>query len=321
MELLQKEMSFESSADSERIFVRIVEPANRSNTRGVLQIAHGMAEHSLLYMDFATYMASNGFAVAINDHLGHGKSVSPGGSYGYFGENGSENLLHDMHKLHITMRRDYPDLPYILLGHSMGSFLARAYSARYGEELTAVAYLDTCGPIQKRILMGRRTLAESKQKKFGPKAHDPIFARHSIERYNRAFAPNRTKSDWLSRDVDYVDRFSSDPLCGFDLTISGYYDMIRLQEQISSPTWYCSVPKSVPILLMSGEKDPLGNFGKGIRQLAQRLVRTGHDVQMVLYPEARHAILWETNRQEVYLDILSFCESAVARSIKLDQAN
>ena len=126
MELLQREMSFESHADGERIFVRIVEPADRTTAKGVLQIAHGMAEHSLLYMDFATYVASNGFAVAINDHLGHGKSVSTGGSYGYFGENGCENLLQDMHKLYEIMRHDYPDIPYLLLGHSMGSFLLEA---------------------------------------------------------------------------------------------------------------------------------------------------------------------------------------------------
>ena len=320
MELLQREMSFESHADGERIFVRIVEPADRTAAKGVLQIAHGMAEHSLLYVDFATFMASNGFVVAINDHLGHGKSVSTGGSYGYFGENGCENLLQDMHKLYTTMRRDYPAIPYLLLGHSMGSFLTRAYSARYGNELSAVAYLDTCGPIQRSLLTGRRTFAEAKLRKFGPKAHDAAFARHSTDRFNRAFAPNRTKYDWLSRDNQFIDQYQNDPLCGFDLTVSGYCVILQLQEQISSPQWYRSVPRNIPILLMSGERDPLGNFGKGIRQLAQRLVRTGHDVQLILYPEARHALLGETNRQEVYQDLLQFCQSVVSASEGLPQA-
>lgn len=320
MKLLQKEMSFESNADGERIFVRILEPADRNNVKGVLQIAHGMAEHSLLYMDFAAYMASNGFAVAINDHLGHGKSVSTGGSYGYFGEDGPDNLLKDMHKLYEIMRYDYPYQPYLLLGHSMGSFLARVYSARYGGDLSAVIYLGTCGPMQRSISAGRRTFAEAKRKKFGSRAHDSAFARHSTQRYNGAFAPNRTKFDWLSRDEAFVDRFGSDPLCGFDLTISGYCDILALQEQINTSRWFHSVPKGLPILLMSGSRDPLGNFGKGIRQLAQRLVRTGHDVQLILYPEARHTLLCETNREEVYQDILTFCTSAIQPFEKLDKA-
>ena len=131
MDLLQKEIAFDSCACEERIFVRVIEPADRGAVRGVLQIAHGMAEHGQLYMDFARFLAQAGFAVAVNDHLGHGKSVSKGGSFGYFGEGGARNLVRDMHKLHEMMRAEYPELPYFLMGHSMGSFLARSCLSAY----------------------------------------------------------------------------------------------------------------------------------------------------------------------------------------------
>lgn len=313
MELLQREMSFESCADDERIFVRIVEPVDREDVKAVLQIAHGMAEHSLLYMDFARYMASKGFAVAVNDHLGHGKSVSKGGSYGYFGEGGYQNLLTDMHKLHDIMHRDYPYVPYLLLGHSMGSFLSRAYSVLYPNDLSGVAYLGTCGSQRKSMLAGQRTFAEARIKKLGPKAHDAIFAKLSTGRFNQAFAPNRTANDWLSRDEAEVDRYTNDPLCGFDLTISGYRDILDLQALIGTAKWFRAVPH-IPILLMAGEQDPVGNNGKGVRQVAHRLVKTGHDVHLVLYPEARHVVLCESNKQQVYEDICGFMEAAIRQT-------
>ena len=110
--------------ENERIFVRISEPAEKSQVKAVLQIVHGMAEHSLLYMEFADFLASHGYAVAVNDHLGHGKSVSSGGSYGYFGPLGMEAVLADLHKLYEYMREEYPDVPYCMMGHIMGSFYA-----------------------------------------------------------------------------------------------------------------------------------------------------------------------------------------------------
>lgn len=308
VDLLMKEISFDSCACDERIFVRVVEPADKLRARGVLQIAHGMAEHSLLYLDFANYMAQAGFVVAINDHLGHGKSVSKGGAYGYFGEGGAQNLVRDMHKLYLLIRAEHPDLPYFLMGHSMGSFLARSYAAQYGKELTAAAFMGTCGPQSRVVFAVERKLADRMVEKFGAKAHHPLFARLSTERFNKEFAPNRTACDWVTRDEVEVDRYVADPLCGFDLTISGYRDIVYLQSEITSEDWIRRLPKELPVLLISGDQDPLGDFGKGIRRLHSRLRETGHDVEMILYPGARHALITETNRDEVYRDLLSFFE-------------
>lgn len=308
MDIVQREMSFDSCADDERIFARIIEPADKANVKAVLQIAHGMAEHSLLYVDFARQMAADGYVVAVNDHLGHGKSVSAGGAYGYFGKGGCQNLVKDMHKLYLLVHKDYPGVPYVLMGHSMGSFLARSYAVRYGGELAAVICMGTCGNPGAAVLAAQKRLSDAIVKKKGETSHDLLFAKLSTVKYNKAFTPFLTPNDWISRDEAEVDRYTKDPLCGFDLTASGYRDIVYLQAEISSSGWYKKMPQ-IPILLLSGEKDPVGDFGKGVRQVERRLKKTGHNVRLVLYPGARHALLSETNKQEVYDEIARFLAS------------
>ena len=311
IDTLQRELSFDSCSGNERISVRIVEPADRFQVRAVLQIAHGMAEHSLLYMDFAAYMASRGFAVAVNDHLGHGKSVSSGGAYGYFGPGGCQSMVTDMHKLSYLMKLDYPSLPYFLMGHSMGSFLARSYTAQYGNELAGVIYLGTGAGPGPLMLKAQLAFANGVVKKKGPLAHDPMFMKLSTGQFNKAFAPNRTENDWLSRDEKEVDRYTNDPLCGFSLTVSGYRDILALESEINQSGWYRAVP-DLPILIASGDKDPVGDFGKGARKVAEGLKKTGRNVTFKLYPGARHVLLCETNKDEVYADIAGFLESILS---------
>ncbi len=312
IEILRRELTFDSCSKGERIFTRVDEPVDRTQVRAVLQIAHGMAEHSLCYQAFSEYMARHGYAVAANDHLGHGRSVSTGGAYGYFGEGGCRNLVDDMEKLTQLMRQDYPDLPYFVLGHSMGSFLTRSYLAHYGAGVTAAALLGTgCGPAP-LVLSAQLRLADHIVRKKGPLAHDALFAECSTERFNKAFAPNRTENDWLSRDAKEVDRYTADPLCGFPLTVSGYRDILRLQREIEQPACYAAIPR-IPILLLSGDRDPVGNFGKGVRRVAGELERAGRPVTLKLYPGARHALLSETNRDEVMQEIRRFFDGVLDR--------
>ena len=198
-----------------------------------------------------------------------------------------------------------------MMGHSMGSFLARSYTAQYGSELSAAIYLGTCGNLSPAVFAAEKLLGNAIVKKKGEKGHDPLFAKLSTGKYNQAFMPSRTANDWLSRDTAEVDKYTKDPLCGFDLTVSGYRDIVYLQAEISSAEWYKNMP-DIPILILSGERDPVGDFGKGVKQVAEKLRKTGHNVRLVLYPEARHVVLCETNKDEVYDEIANFLASVTA---------
>lgn len=301
-----KEMSYDASSGEGRIFARGFAPSDKSAVRGILQIAHGMAEHSLRYENFAQYMVSKGFVVCANDHAGHGKSVVDEESFGYFGPGGYLNLVKDMDKLRRIIQDDFPDIPYMIMGHSMGSFLTRRYLSDYGEGISAAVICGTSAGFSPAVMRIGLAYANRIVEKKGPKAHDDRLKKLTIGGYNHSFQPARTENDWLSRDEAQVDRYNQDPLCGFDFTTSGYRDLVHLLFDVNKPQWFRSVPNHFPILMVSGDRDPVGNFGKGVKKVYRRLVKTGHTVELILYPGGRHEILNETNKEQVYDDIASF---------------
>ena len=310
MEIRERTFTFDSVATGKRIFVRVTEPVNLSDVVGVLQIVHGMAEHSGVYRDFATFMAQNGSVVAAHDHLGHGQSVSSGADYGYFENGGCRNLVMDTKKLHTILREEYENLPFFLFGHSMGSFICRAYMARFGSDMKAAVFMGTsAGPgtaVGQLQLQALKVLVH----RCGPKGHDPLPEKLSTGAYNKAFAPNRTPNDWVSTDETEVDRYTNDPLCGFPLTVSGYRDVAELLLDINKPLWYRQIPKHVPFLLIAGEQDPVGDFGKGVRKVYEGMRRAGCQVELKLYPGLRHALITERDHFQVYHDLLTFFEKA-----------
>ena len=306
MEYTTKEMSYDASSGEGRIFARGFAPADKNAVRGILQIAHGMAEHSLRYESFAKYLVAKGFVVCVNDHAGHGKSAVDEESFGYFGPGGYQNLVKDMNKLRRIIQEDFPSAPYMLMGHSMGSFLARRYLSDYGEGVSAAVLCGTSAGFSPAVMKMGLAYANRIVMKKGPKAHDDHLKKLTTGGYNRSFQPARTENDWLSRDEAQVDLYNQDPLCGFDFTVSGYRDLVTLLFDVNKPQWFRSVPTDFPILMVSGDQDPVGDFGKGVRKVYHRLVKTGHDVKLILYPGGRHEILNETNREQVYEDIASF---------------
>ena len=278
--------------------------------RMCVQIIHGMAEHIDRYDSFARFLAENGVLVYGMDLAGHGKSIRDGIPLGYFGEkDGWDHLVEDNLTLHDLVLKDYPALPRILFGHSMGSFLARAYAGRRGEDFDGFVFSGTAGA--NPALPVAKMIARSAIRKGEGKAPNKSLDRLSFGAYNKPFKPERTAFDWLSRDEEMVDLYVADPLCGFVFTSYAFLDLFNGLSEISGKTWAQRVPNK-PVLLLSGEADPVGKMGKGVRQTEKWLKAYGRKPCVLLYPNGRHEMLNEINRGNVYQDVLLFLESVAA---------
>lgn len=276
-----------------------------SEPKGIVQIAHGMAEYAKRYDGFAKFLAANGYIVCANDHLGHGGSVNDPSEYGYFcPENGWETAVKDMHTLTKLMKQGYPELPFFLFGHSMGSFMARAYTTWFGSELTAAVYCGTAGPVK----AGEMTLLAVDAAK---RKHDDTYRSETLNKiafgsYNKKIPDKRTDFDWLTRDDEIVDKYIADDLCGFIFTLNGFENLGKLLWFVSQDKWFSTIRKDLPILLISGTDDPVGAYGEGVKKVFNKLISYSAQAHINLYEGARHELTNETNREEVYNDVLEF---------------
>ena len=282
--------------------------------KGVIQIVHGMSEYIDRYDDLAKYFVSRGFVVCGEDHIGHGKSVSDSSEYGDMPANGGKDiLLGDVRTLHLMARELYPDVPYIIYGHSMGSFITRAYIARYGDDLAACVLSGTGNVPAALSKVGRfmaRTLASAK----GNKHRSPFIDNMGAGAYGKQIENARTPLDWLSTDEAVVDAYIADDLCGFMFTVGGYATLLDLTAEVVTPACAAKVPKDLPIFLVAGDGDPVGDMGKGVLAAAQLLRDAGvKRVDEKIYVGMRHEIHNEIGHEQVYDDVASWIEEAVAR--------
>lgn len=277
----------------------------------VLLIAHGMAEHIDRYDAFARYLAAAGIAVYGNDHLGHGRSAGGDDNLGFVSEeNGHLHLVEDIEKMRVLVAREHPGLPVALMGHSMGSFIARAYCALHPQTLEGAIFMGTAGPnpAAKMGLSLNRTLSAVR----GKRAKSGIFDQMTSGAFNKAFENPRTPVDWISSDPAEVDKYIADPWSGFRFTLSGYNALLSLLAMISQEDWAAKLRKDMPVLLVAGAEDPVGDMGKGVRIIYDRLVAAGmQDVRIILYEGMRHEILNETGRERVYADLLDWCKTTL----------
>lgn len=276
----------------------------------VLQLVHGVAEHIDRYDDFARFLNGHGVIVVGHDHLGHGKSLPEGGTPVYFGDGCTwDTPVNDIYVLHTRLKEQYPQLPLLLMGHSMGSFLSRTYLIRYPGTVRAAVLMGT-GWQKRAVLDGGLALADLLARR-DPAATNDMVSELAFGAYNKTFKPNRTAYDWLSLDQENVDAYIADPMCGHDATVGLFREMLRGIRFNQRRENLRRMDGSIPVLLISGEDDPVGGMGEGVRRTYQAFRDAGvADCTLKLYPKLRHELLNErAQRETVYQDIWNWMEA------------
>lgn len=273
--------------------------------RGVVQLVHGISEHIGRYDSFARFLAEHGFAVVGHDHLGHGRTARNPSEFGWFADrDGWKHVVKDVRALRERVGAEYPGLPCFLLGHSMGSFVVRGYLMFWPGTVDGAILSGTGQEPAPTVALGKFLTGIG-----NPRKVNKLVNSLSLGAYNKKFAPNRTSADWISRDEQIVDAYVADPLCSFVPTAGMNHDMMGGLQFIAGKENLSRMDKDTPVYFFSGDKDPVGGMGEGVRKVCGFFRDAGvKDVTMKLYPGGRHEMLNETNRDEVYADVLSWLE-------------
>lgn len=275
--------------------------------RGIIQVSHGMCDYFERYRELAWYFTQRGFIVCGNDHLGHGNSVESDEEYGWFSEkDGWENAVNDLFMLTRIMKKSYPDLPYILIGHSMGSFLARAYATKCGKLIDGLVLLGTSGGMD--AIPELLAFVDMLKKIHGGKYRSKIINKLAFGSYNSKITERRNDYDWVSRDNDVTDDFCNDKKCNFIFTLNGFENLLKVLWYVSNDKWYETFPKKLPVYLLSGSEDPVGNYGKGVLKVYNKLTEQNVSADMKIYDGARHELFTDTEKETVFEDIARFVE-------------
>jgi alpha-beta hydrolase superfamily lysophospholipase len=284
----REDFSFNSEDGTEIAYYRWRAPGKAA---AIVQIAHGMGEHSLRYAHVAEFLNQAGFHVYANDHRGHGRSVKGRESLGDFGSAGWNGLVADMVTLTHLARTREGRLPVILLGHSMGSFAAQNY------------VLDNSALIAGLVLSGSAAVDKLS---IDPSQDADLTA------FNRSFEPARTQHDWLSRDPAAVDAYEADPLCGFGINKQAMATMTASAIRLIDPVALAQIRKDLPIYIFAGDKDPINHNLEWLKPLADRYRAAGiTNLSEKYYPEGRHEMLNETNRDEVMRDLAGWLQKTI----------
>lgn len=288
----------------------IYEP--EGEVKAVVQVSHGMCEYIGRYECYAEHLCSCGIVLAGNDHPGHGESAASAEDLGYFAKTGGVELAVDgLRRMSELLLERYEGKPLILLGHSMGSFLARIYVTKYSENLAGAIIMGTGGP---DAPTGAGIALANLIALFRGDRHRSKLLR-SIQQsgYLKKCGKGADRCDWLTRDRAVVEKYNNDKYCNYIFTVSGYRDLFSMLAEVSTEEWAATVPTDLPILLISGEDDPVGGYGKGVCKVAGALTHAGaRRLTTVLIPGARHEVLNETDREETYAVIDKWLSEVLA---------
>lgn len=299
------------SADKQHTTAGWLYSSDTQKPKAIVQISHGMCEYVGRYEDFAEFMVQNGYAVCGNDHLGHGATAQNEADLGFFGEkDGLQNLLQDLYTMNRKAAERYPGVPLILLGHSMGSFLARLYAAQYPQSISALVLSGTGG---KRFGSGFGLALTSLLGAIRGKRYRSAAVTRLVQSgYNKRIKNPQSPNDWISSDTALVAKYNADTHCTFQFTVSAYHTLISALKRCNTAAWAKSIPSALPVYLFSGDADPVGDYGKGVRSVYLLLKNAGvQDLQIKLYAGGRHEMLNETNKQRAYDDVLQWCNAHI----------
>ena len=274
--------------------------------KAVVQLIHGMVEFIERYDDFAKYLTAQGFVVVGHDHLGHGDSFRSVEDWGYITDNSPARVLvRDIHHLRTITEKEYPGLPYFILGHSMGSYLLRRYLAHKGAGLAGAIIVGTGSEpdmVVRSGLMLVRATAKAKGWRFRSQKIQNLTYSSAYKNYD--LTRTDINNAWVCSVPEIMEKYYADPRCSFIFTTSGFEALLSSVLFVNQKENISRIPTDLPILLTSGELDPVGNLGKGVKNVYQQYVKAGIvDIECKLYPEDRHEILNEFNKEEVYADI------------------
>lgn len=276
--------------------------------KAIIQISHGMKEHTGRYAEYMDYMAQKGYVMVSHDHIGHGLSVNNPSDRGFFAEkDGYVHILNDLATVAGRIKKNYPQLKLIVWGHSMGTFYQRVFAAKY-QYLIDGAIMSGTGD-KSPLLAVAKLLVNITIKFKGQRATSKFITKAIFGSYMKNIENPQTASDWLTRDKAAVEKYRSDDMCRFYFSLSGYRDLMAILGIANSPECYENTKKDIPYLLFSGDMDPVGEWGKGLKRVYETYKNAGvKDITLNLYKGGRHEMIHELNKDEVYSDILKWIE-------------
>lgn len=312
MNITKTEGTYPSSNGKNTIYYTVWKPD--CNPRAVVQISHGMCEYVDRYDEVARKFCEQGFVVCGNDHLGHGRSIESEEELGYFADSdGDLYLVRDLYALNQIMRKTYRALPYVLLGHSFGSFIARAYMMGHGDSVDGLILSGTSAgrqPVKLGMKVGS-FIAKRKGGHYRSKLIDKL-AFGSYNKRVKAPKGKKTGYEWITTEPTALSNYADDFRCTFKFTVQGFYDMFTLLDFVNSEEWYKKMPKGTPVFLIGGEEDPVGSYGKDIPFIAEQLLDAdSSDVTYKIYPNERHEVLTGITRMQAIADAAEFIDRVI----------